>query len=125
MTSQQIPLVYWTSQKPINKWYFLAGYIDDFMLCCSSKNFSRMTLASYEQILKALFLKNNFSIEEVKKVQSSHISQYIKYLRERDKYTVVNELESKDKIHLEKRTDYRKEVSYLPPINRWHFLWVA
>jgi integrase/recombinase XerD len=56
--------------------------LDNFMLYCSSKNLSRKTLASYEQTLKlfAKYLKDSFQIEEVKKVQSGHIRQYIKYL---------------------------------------------
>jgi len=87
--------------------------LDNFMLYCSSKNLSRKTLASYEQTLKLFgkYLQEHFQIEEVKKVQSGHIRQYIKYLRERGKYTVVNKAESKDKNHPENRTDYKKDVS--------------
>lgn len=87
--------------------------LDNFMLYCSSKNLSRKTLASYEQTLKlfAKYLKDTFEVEEVKKVQSGHIRQYIKYLRERGKYTVVNNELSKNNNHPENRTDYKKEIS--------------
>lgn len=87
--------------------------LDNFMLYCSSKNLSRKTLGSYEQTLKLFvaYLKNEFQIEEVKKVQSGHIRQYIKYLRERGKYTVVNKEESKQSNHPENRKDYKKELS--------------
>lgn len=87
--------------------------LDNFMLYCSSKNLSRKTLASYEQTLKLFgkYLQEQYQIEDVKKIQSGHIRQYIKYLRERGKYTVVNNAESKDKNHPEKCTDYKKEVS--------------
>lgn len=87
--------------------------LDSFMLYCSSKNLSRKTLASYEQTLKlfVMYLKDQFDIEDVKKVQSGHIRQYIKYLRERGKYTVVNKEESKGKNHPESRSDFKKEVS--------------
>ncbi|QWU18480.1 integrase/recombinase XerD [Paenibacillus sophorae] len=87
--------------------------LDNFMLYCSSKNLSRKTLASYEQTLKLLgmYLRETYQIEEVKKVQSGHIRQYIKYLRERGKYTVVNKPESKEKNYPEQRTDYKKDIS--------------
>ncbi|CAM4523184.1 integrase/recombinase XerD [Paenibacillus endophyticus] len=87
--------------------------LDNFMLYCSSKNLSRKTLASYEQTLKLFvsYLKNEFQIEEVNKVQSGHIRQYIKYLRERGKYTVVNNEESKQSNHPENRKDFKKEIS--------------
>ncbi|MGO4350098.1 tyrosine-type recombinase/integrase [Paenibacillus sp. MCAF9] len=83
------------------------------MLYCSSKNLSRKTLASYEQTLKLfiMYLDNQFGIDDVKKVQSGHIRQYIKYVRERGKYTVVNKEESKGKNHPESRSDFKKEVS--------------
>lgn len=44
-------------------------------------------------------------------MQSGHLRQYIKYLRERGKYTVVNKEQSKDVNHPENRTDFKKEVS--------------
>lgn len=66
-----------------------------FFLCqlyCDSKHLSKKTLSSYEQTLKlfALYLKNEYKIDEIDKVKSAHIRQYIKYLRERGKYTVVS-----------------------------------
>jgi integrase/recombinase XerD len=87
--------------------------LDNFMLYCSSKNLSRKTLASYEQTLKLfmLYLKNEFQIEEVKKIQTGHIRHYIKYLRERGKYTVVAASNSNHNNHPEGRKDYNSEVS--------------
>ncbi|MEK4294036.1 tyrosine-type recombinase/integrase [Paenibacillus sp. FSL R5-0914] len=87
--------------------------LDNFMLYCSSKNLSRKTLASYEQTLKLfmLYLKNEFQIEEVKKIQTGHMRHYIKYLRERGKYTVVAASNSNHNNHPEGRKDYNSEVS--------------
>ncbi|MEK3716257.1 tyrosine-type recombinase/integrase [Paenibacillus sp. FSL R7-0333] len=87
--------------------------LENFMLYCSSKNLSRKTLASYEQTLKLfmLYLKSEFQIEEVKKVQTGHMRHYIKYLRERGKYTVVAASKSKYNNHPEGRKDYNSEVS--------------
>ncbi|KEO83275.1 site-specific integrase [Tumebacillus flagellatus] len=64
--------------------------IDNFMLYCSSKNLSKKTLASYEQALKlfAFYAQKEFDIVEVERVQTAHVRHYIKYLRERGKYTV-------------------------------------
>jgi integrase/recombinase XerD len=87
--------------------------IDNFMLYCSSKNLARKTLASYEQTLKLFgkYLQEESKIEEVKKVQSGHIRQYIKYLQERGKYTVVNDEKSKDMNHPDQRADFKKTLS--------------
>lgn len=61
------------------------------MLYCTSKNLSPKTLSSYEQTLKlfALYLQNEHDMTEVGKVQTGHIRHYIKYLKERGKYSVV------------------------------------
>lgn len=65
--------------------------IDNFMLYCTSKNLSKKTLGSYEQTLKlfAQYLQKEHGISDVKRIQSGHIRHYIKYLRERGKYTVA------------------------------------
>ncbi len=66
--------------------------IENFMLYCDSKNLSRKTLASYEQTLKLfrVYLEKELKITDINKVKSVHIRQYVKYLRERGKYTVVS-----------------------------------
>lgn len=87
--------------------------LDNFMLYCTSKNLSKKTLKSYEQTLRlfAIFLKNEFKIDEVAKVKTAHIRQYIKYLRERGKYTVVS-LEYTAAINYpDQRADYNKPIS--------------
>lgn len=91
----------------------LVFHLDNFMIYCSSKNHSRITLASYEQTLKLFktFLKTEFEIIEVSKVQSGHIRQYIKYLKERGKYTVVNDDKSREINHPENRKDFKKQIS--------------
>lgn len=87
--------------------------IDSFMLYCDSKHLSKKTLASYEQTLKlfALYLKNEFKIEDASNVKSSHIRNYIKYLRERGKYTVVVRERSKKLNHPDNRHDFNKPIS--------------
>lgn len=87
--------------------------IDSFMLYCDSKHLSKKTLASYEQTLKlfAMYLKNEFKIEDASRVKSSHIRNYIKYLRERGKYTVVVREGSKKLNHPDNRHDFNKPIS--------------
>ena len=87
--------------------------IDNFMLYCTSKNLSRKTLSSYEQAMKlfAMYIRNEFHIEDVEKVQTAHIRHYIKYLRERGKYTVSVAPESDRVNYPDHRTDYNKPIS--------------
>jgi len=87
--------------------------IDNFMLYGSSKNLSRKTLKSYEQTLKmfAIYLEEHFKITEVSKVKSAHIRYYIKYLRERGKYTVVLNEKTAKVNHPDHRHDFNKPIS--------------
>lgn len=83
------------------------------MLYGSSKNLSRKTLKSYEQTLKmfAIYLEEHFKITEVSKVKSVHIRYYIKYLRERGKYTVVLNEKTAKVNHPDHRHDFNKPIS--------------
>lgn len=87
--------------------------VENFMLYCTSKNLSKKTMKSYEQTLKlyALFMKEEFSINEISKVQNGHIRHYIKFLRERGKYTVYSNEETKNINMPQNRTDYKKDIS--------------
>lgn len=87
--------------------------LDQFMLYCDSKNLSRKTLASYEQTLKLFthYLKIEHGITEASKVKSWHIQNYIKYLRERGKYTVVVDEWTKKHNHPDNRLDKGEDIS--------------
>lgn len=65
--------------------------LDSFMLNCDANHLSPKTLKSYEQTLMLFknYLKQELNITDASKVKSSHVRQYIKYLRERRKYTVT------------------------------------
>ncbi|BCG60074.1 tyrosine-type recombinase/integrase [Paenibacillus sp. URB8-2] len=93
--------------------------IDNFMLYCTSRNLAKKTLASYEQSLKLLaaYLQNQFVITEVLKVQSGHIRNYIKYIQERGKYSVVTNEASINKNFPHNRSDYNKQVSTVTVAN--------
>ncbi|WP_419146636.1 tyrosine-type recombinase/integrase [Priestia endophytica] len=70
-------------------------------------------MSSYEQTLKLfiLYLKNEQEIEEPNKVKAGHIRQYVRYVQERGKYTVVRNEKSRKINWPEHRTDYQKKVS--------------
>lgn len=93
--------------------------IDNFMLYCTSRNLAKKTLSSYEQSLKlfAAYLANQFGIDEVQKVQSGHIRNYIKYIQERGKYSVVTNESSIEKNFPHNRSDYNKQVSTVTVAN--------
>ena len=87
--------------------------IDDFINYCEVKNLSKKTISSYEQTLRlfALYLKKEYKVKEAGEVKEIHIREYIKYLQERGKYTVVSNENTKMTNFPENRVDYKKEVS--------------
>ncbi|WP_040912455.1 tyrosine-type recombinase/integrase [Lentibacillus jeotgali] len=86
--------------------------MDNFMLYCTSKHLSEKTLKSYEQTLRlfAMYMEEQFQINEVSKVKSAHIRHYIKYLRERGKYSVTGNQASLLVNHPDQRKDYKKDI---------------
>jgi integrase/recombinase XerD len=70
--------------------------IDGFMLYCTSRNLSKKSMMAYEQTLKLFsnYMCSEFKITDVQKTTSTHIRYYIKYLKERGKYTVTARNES-------------------------------
>jgi integrase/recombinase XerD len=91
----------------------LEFFLEDFLLACQSKNLSPKTLSSYEQSLKLFiaYLKAEHDVVEVQRVKTGHIRQYVAYVQERGKYTVVNRESSKLINRPQNRKDYKKSVS--------------
>lgn len=87
--------------------------IDNYMLYCDSKNLTRKTKASYEQSLRlfSAYLRNNHNVTEPAAIKTAHIRSYIQYLRDRGKYTVVADEQSKHVNNPDGRTDRAKPVS--------------
>lgn len=87
--------------------------VDEFMDYCSSKNLSTKTIGSYEQTLRLLaqYLKDKHKVKSAGDTKELHIREYIKYLKERGKYTVVNNQNSKIINFPENREDYGKKIS--------------
>ena len=87
--------------------------IDDFIDYCEVKRLSKKTVKSYEQTLRlfVMYLKNECEVKEAGDVREIHVREYIKYLTERGKYTVVTDENTKKLNFPENREDYKKEVS--------------
>lgn len=87
--------------------------LDNFMLYCDSKHLEEKTLASYEQTLRLfqIYLANEHDINDVQQVKTRHIRQYVKYLRERGKYTVASNSNSIIINYPDRRNDLGKELS--------------
>ena len=87
--------------------------IQDFIEECVAKGLSKKTYASYEQtlVLFARYLQEEQNITEVEKITTDVMRDYIKYIRQRGKYTVVADDSSVSSNHPESRKDYGKRVS--------------
>ncbi|ADL08054.1 tyrosine-type recombinase/integrase [Thermosediminibacter oceani] len=87
--------------------------IENFLLYCNAKNLSKRTIGSYEQSLRlfAQFLKEKYGIEEVSKVNTGHIRQYLDYLGKRGKYTVIIDETKKEINNPENRQDFGQPLS--------------
>lgn len=91
----------------------LEFFLEDFLIYCQSKNLAPKTLSSYEQSLKLfiVYLKNEHEIDDPKYVKAGHIRQYVKFVQETGKYTVVVNDKRRRINHPQNSTDYKKTVS--------------
>ena len=87
--------------------------IDDFMSYCQCQNLRPKTMQVYEQTLRIFerYLVDVHHVECAEDVKEGHIREYVKYLSERGKYTVVANEQSR-KINLpQNRIDLNKPMS--------------
>lgn len=87
--------------------------IADFMIYCQSKNLSKKTMLSYEQTLRlfATYLSNEKEMVNATKVTEKIIREYINYIMERGKYTVVVDEKTKETNLPESRKDFGKKIT--------------
>ena len=71
--------------------------MNEFLNSCVEKGLSKKTCKSYEQtlILFAQYLKKTYKIEDAAKVKTEMIREYLQYIKERGKYTVVGKEHSR------------------------------
>lgn len=87
--------------------------MEDFLSYCHAKGLSQKTIFSYDQTLKLFckYLEEECGIKDASLVKEQHIRDYILYLQERGKYTVVVKEESKRLNNPQGRPDVNKPVS--------------
>lgn len=87
--------------------------IDDFMNYCEYRNLSKKTLLSYEQTLRLFsrYLMDIYKINRSEQVTQQIILNYINDTKERGKYTVVANENTKKTNNPQNRGDYGKKVS--------------
>lgn len=88
-------------------------FIDEFIEECVAKGLSKKTYASYEQTLVLFnrYLKDEQGITDITKITAEIIKNYVKYIRERGKYTAVAYEKTLTSNYPSHRHDYGKKVS--------------
>lgn len=88
-------------------------YIEDFMEYCNLKGLSRKTMKSYEATLKLFskFIDEEFQIMKISDIKDKHIKDYIKFTKERGKYSYVSDDKSVALNNPSVRKDFGKSVS--------------
>lgn len=94
--------------------------VDDFINYCDYKNLSQKTIASYEQTLRlfARYLQDNCNITSTEQVKEKTIADYIASVKERGKYTVVANDNTRRINNPQNRQDFGKKVS-LATVNNY------
>lgn len=87
--------------------------IEDYLIYCKTKDLSNKTIKSYEQSLRlfAKYCEDKHNIQTVSKVTNKVIVEYLTYVKERGKYTIVTDEFSRKSNNPQNRTDLGKRVS--------------
>ncbi len=88
-------------------------YVDDFMEYCTLKGLSKKTMKSYESTLKLFskYMEEEYQIDRVEEVKSKHTNDYIKFTKERGKYSYVSDDKTVALNNPEMRADFGKTIS--------------
>lgn len=91
----------------------LEFYLEDFMEYCSLKELSRKTINSYESTLMLFikYLKKEGIISNITDVTFENIDEYIKFTKERGKYSYVSDDRTVALNHPDSRKDFGKQIS--------------
>ena len=94
--------------------------IDDFINYCDYKNLSTKTIGSYEQTLRLFirYLQDVCNITSTEQVKEQTIKNYLQNVKERGKYTVVSNDNTKKFNCPQNRQDFGKKVS-LATVNNY------
>lgn len=97
----------------INNTNTLERVIDDYLLSCDLKNLSRKTIKSYDQSLKLFqkYLEENHKLSNITQLKKEHIEDYIKFTKEKGKYSFVIDVNKIEANRPYNRNDFEETVS--------------
>lgn len=88
-------------------------YIEDFMEYCKLKGLSRKTMKSYESslLLFSKYVEEEFQLSKVEEIKLTHTKEYVKFTKERGKYSYVSDDKTVSINNPSIRKDFGKTVS--------------
>ncbi len=88
-------------------------YIEDFMEHCKLKGLSKKTMKSYEAslMLFSKYIEDEFQMSRIEEIKVKHTNEYIKFTKERRKYSYVSDDKTVLLNNLTMRKDFGKAVS--------------
>lgn len=91
----------------------LEFYLEDFMESCSLKELSKKTINSYESTLMLFFkfLKEESMISTVQEITTENVDNYLKFTKERGKYSYVSDDRTVSLNYPDARKDFGKQIS--------------
>lgn len=91
----------------------LQFYLEDFMEYCSLKELSKKTINSYESTLMLFlkYLKEENMISSVQEITRENVDEYLKFTKERGKYSYVSDDRTVAINYPDSRKDFGKQIS--------------
>ncbi|WP_346889167.1 tyrosine-type recombinase/integrase [Clostridium sp. UBA1056] len=91
----------------------LNDIIFDYLEYCNYKNLSNKTIKSYSQtlLLFAKYLEEEKQITDIKKVDKNVVEEYLKFTKERGKYSYTSSIDTLNKNYMDMRSDINKPIS--------------
>lgn len=88
-------------------------YIEDFMEYCKLKGLSRKTMKSYESslLLFSKYIEEEYQLSKVEEIKLTHAKEYVKFTKERGKYSYVSDDKTVSINNPSIRRDFGKAVS--------------
>lgn len=95
------------------KIYTFEDAMEDFIIHCTNKDLSKKTMKSYESTLKsfAKYLEDEENIFIPTSVTTKHIKTYLKFTKNKGKYSYVAEVNTLYYNNPQNRGDFGKEIS--------------
>lgn len=88
-------------------------YIEDFMEHCKLKGLSKKTMKSYEAslMLFSKYIEDEFQISRIEEIKGKHTNEYVKFTKERGKYSYVSDDRTVSINNPSIRKDFGKAIS--------------